>query len=249
MKGLLDLLLRFFDALLAFIKKRPQNETAPPVGPLTPPTVPPAEPARVPAEESRSAPAVPVPAVVKDVEPKKDTRESRFIDRLWPIALQIKNEFGIHPPILITQAAHESRWGESELTDDANNLFGMTGDDWWAQGKPVLTMKTWEESAKEPDQIRYWSRPGDIIEKKINPKGGSILTVLRPFRMYATWDESVRDWVSLLIRPRFAKALAAARSGDIKAFAKEMQAAGYATDSNYEAKLLAMAARVDEALA
>ena len=49
-----------------------------------------------------------------------------FIETMLPIADKIKRDYAIEPIITITQAAHESNWGNSGLSKDAYNLFGFT---------------------------------------------------------------------------------------------------------------------------
>ena len=136
-----------------------------------------------------------------------------FFTRLRPVASAVERETGIKADLGMVQAAHESAYGSSQLTREANNLFGFTGDSWKAAGKPVVEMPPWE-----------------VIN-------GRRVELTRPFRRYGSWDESYRDWARLMQTPRYAAALAAARAGNLKAFAAALQAAGYATDPAYAAKL------------
>jgi peptidoglycan hydrolase FlgJ len=174
-------------------------------------------------------------------------KRKEFIATLQPIAARIHAEYGIAPKILIAQAAHESGWGTSQLARDGKNLFGMVGFSWRRAGKPVIEFPTREYSPKTPDQIKFFEAPGDVVSKKPHPRGGTDLVVRRPFRKYASWYESARDWAELisargLTRPgRYAKAYEAARAGDLNAFAREVKAAGYATDPAYEQKLVRVA--------
>jgi flagellum-specific peptidoglycan hydrolase FlgJ len=140
-----------------------------------------------------------------------------FINTIYPLAQDEESRSGIHPLITITQAAHESNWGNSGLTRKANNLFGFTGDSWAAEGKPVIKLPT---SEFVHDQ---W------------------ITIERPFRAYGSWSESIRDWASLMQRPRYVKALDAAKRGDIVDFATEVATAGYATDPKYAEALISVA--------
>jgi len=141
-------------------------------------------------------------------------RIQKFAEKIRPAALAVEGLTGIPWKFAMTQAAHESRYGESRLTVEANNLFGVTGDTWAHQGKPVYWIETKEFAAdKTPFIIR------------------------RPFRKYANWEESLRDWASLLER-RYPKALAAAKAGDFDGFARALAAGGYATDPRYAEKLV-----------
>lgn len=150
--------------------------------------------------------------------------KDRFVSLMKPIAADEEERSGIKPIITITQAAHESGWGMSGLTDKANNLFGFTGESWEAKGKPVIKMPTKEFVNNE------W------------------ITVARPFRSYQSWAESVRDWGFLLQRERYAHALIAAVAGELPRFANEVYKAGYATDPGYPAALIGVGADVNAIL-
>ncbi len=144
-----------------------------------------------------------------------------FIAKILPDAQAIERETGIPWHFAMTQAAHESGYGQSRLTKEANNLFGITGDSWKTQGKPVYEIVTTEyDKDKQP------------------------YSVVRPFRYYASWEDSLRDWASLVVR-RYPKALEAAKAKDFPAFAKALQEGGYATDPKYASKLDALNKRLE----
>lgn len=188
------------------------------------------------------------------------TNQKSFIAKITPIAETIYHKYGVHPLITITQAAHESGWGASGLTAKANNLYGYTGDralkDWLKSkglsenldmnqiramdqsAAPFIILQTKEEVSGTPS---LFNRPGDIVNVV-----GNIATVYRPFRRYDSWASSVEDWVQLMRGARYAKAWAAALAGDMDAFASEVYAAGYATDSAYPTKLVALAHRIED---
>lgn len=169
-----------------------------------------------------------------------------FIKEMKPVAATIEAETGIKPLVLITQAAHESAWGLSELTRTANNLFGMTANaDWVNAKKPTLWRDTREHSLKPPEQIKDWQYSGDVVSKNADGKGGTNLVVKRPFRAYATRLDSARDWARLMQAPRYAAALPFAKNGDLKNFAAAVKAAGYATDPEYPAKVVATGNKVE----
>lgn len=168
------------------------------------------------------------------------TKKPAFVDKMMPIALQIQERYKIDPLITISQAAHESAWGLSGLTQKANNLFGFTGDSWADQGKSVIWMETDEWDKRTPDQITYFSKPGDIVKKTANPSGGTDLVVKRPFRSYPTWYDSVSDWANLMGAQKYSNALNDAKDGNLTAFANDVSAAGYATDPDYAMKLISV---------
>lgn len=139
-----------------------------------------------------------------------------FLAKIKPSALAIEAETGIPWIFAAVQSAHESRWGLSRLTLEANNLFGVTGDSWAQEGKPV-----------------YW-----IVTKEFS-KDGTSSEIRRPFRKYADWAESLRDWAGLIQR-RYPRALAGARAGNFPEFAQGLQEGGYATDPKYALQLVAL---------
>ena len=145
-----------------------------------------------------------------------------FVNAIRASAMAMENKYGIPWLFAVTQAAHESRYGNSRLSVEAFNLFGITGDSWKVQGKPVYEISTLE------------------YDEKKHP-----YTVVRPFRRYASYDEALADWAALIIR-RYPLCFQAACANDFNAFATALQAGGYATDPHY-AKLLNDAHTVIEA--
>ncbi len=190
------------------------------------------------------------------------TLQENFVGLMSPIAESIQAQYGIHPLITITQAAHESGWGASGLTKKANNLYGYTFSDSqlnsWLVSKglpsntdmatirgmdlssaPFIILQTHEEVANTP--IPYFSRPNDLVSQD-----GTDALVYRPFRRYDSWMSSVQDWVTLLHGTRYAKAFADALAGDMDAFAQDIYSAGYATDSTYPTQLARVAGEVSD---
>lgn len=194
-----------------------------------------------------------------------DDKKSNFKTKFLRIARTVLAPFKMDPNLAMAQAALESNYGESELTVKANNLFGMTpGSAWlnamnkkadfntvpkWStleMGTPVIYFKTREYSQKSPDSILYWDFVGDIVDKKDDGNGGSILTVNRPFRKYLTWDESITDWAKHISSLTIYKtAFAAAQTGDINSFASGLQGK-WATDPNYAKSIVATAATLSK---
>ncbi len=163
-----------------------------------------------------------------------------FVAAMTPIASQIQAAYGIDPLITMTQSALESRWGRSGLTQQANNLFGMTAGSWLSKGLPVIDMPTHEYSSKQPDQISYFETPGDLISKALRQDGGSDLMVHRYFRKYPTWYDSAADWAKLLSTLSvYSTAYADAQAGDLASFSNDIAAAGYATEPDYAVQLVA----------
>ena len=49
---------------------------------------------------------------------------AQFIDRMGPIAQEIVSQYELFPSVFLAQAALESGWGTSLLSQQANNYFG-----------------------------------------------------------------------------------------------------------------------------
>ena len=138
--------------------------------------------------------------------------KKEFFDALAPEALKLESETGINPLITLTQAAHESGYGQSQLSLQFHNLFGIKAGGSWKG--PIAYLPTKEEIA------------------------GKIITVADHFRAYPTYLASMRDWATLLVK-LYPEAYKAAQRGDIKAFGAGLTQGKYkyATDSQYPTKL------------
>jgi len=136
----------------------------------------------------------------------------RFLKNIKPIAELIQKQYGIKSIITISQSAHESNWGISKLTKDANNLFGMKATAIWIkEGKPVWTGATTEYF--DPSQ------PTKIIAG---------------FKKYSDWLQSTVDWAELISNiSRYSTLIKYAKEGNIDMFGKEITKSGYATDPKY----------------
>lgn len=65
-----------------------------------------------------------------------DKDKLEFIDSISEVAFDNYKNYGILPSITISQAILESGWGESTLSSEYNNLFGIKADSRWS-GKSV----------------------------------------------------------------------------------------------------------------
>lgn len=130
----------------------------------------------------------------------------------------------IVPAIAAAQAALESAWGESELSREANNLFGIKAGRSW--DGPTYTLPT-----REFDPDSGWR------------------TVPAQFRAYESWAECFRDYGEIInTRPWFRDAAEAAVRGDPLGFlngllARPGREPGWATDPAYKEKVLDIARR------
>lgn len=67
---------------------------------------------------------------------KEDSEYIKFIDEISDEAITMYKEYKILPSVIIAQAILESGWGKSELSKEANNLFGIKADRSWS-GKTI----------------------------------------------------------------------------------------------------------------
>ena len=129
----------------------------------------------------------------------------------------------IVPEIAAAQAALESRYGRSLLARRANNLFGIKAGRTW-QGPTI-----------------------NLLTREFDPETGWRAVVAR-WRKYPSWQACFEDYGRIIARlPWYADAAEAARRGDARGFLKgllarpEVGEPGWATDPDYEAKVLAIA--------
>jgi flagellum-specific peptidoglycan hydrolase FlgJ len=141
-----------------------------------------------------------------------NTPQEQFIKAILPAALSSQKATGVPASVTIAQAILESFWGSSRLSTEAHNYFGIKADS--KQGPAgVVWFDTWE-----------------VI-------GGRNLIQHAAFRAYHNAEESFIDHGKFFIEnPRYAGAMAV--RNDARAFARAINAAGYATDPAYSGKLI-----------
>jgi len=136
-----------------------------------------------------------------------------FINTVGPAAKASMVQTGLSAAFVIAEAALESGWGGSELAQRGKNLFG------------VKVYPGWEGATLSLPTTEYVD--------------GKRVTVQAQWCVYVTWGASILDHARFLFRePRYRAALTS--RGDVEQFAPAIQAAGYATDPNYAAKIIAI---------
>lgn len=70
-----------------------------------------------------------------------DKEKLGFIDNISKVAFDNYKNYGILPSITISQAILESGWGQSTLSSEYNNLFGIKADSRWSGKKVELETK------------------------------------------------------------------------------------------------------------
>ncbi|EAG1697185.1 GW domain-containing glycosaminoglycan-binding protein [Listeria monocytogenes] len=156
-------------------------------------------------------------------DPAFHSKEQNFLNELSPRAQEIQAEHGILTSITLAQAILESNWGQSDLAQQGNNLFGVKGK----APQPMVNMTTKEFV------------DGNWIEIKAN------------FRKYKDWNESLEAHAELFLKGTSwnkDKYNGVIEADDYKKAAEELQTAGYATDPDYAEKLINIIEKYDLAL-
>lgn len=138
--------------------------------------------------------------------------ETAFIEQIGEYAQNNYENSGVLPSVVIAQAILESDFGKSELASTYNNLYGYK-----AHG---------DELAVSLPTLEYMN--------------GVWIEVNEPFKVYDSWEASVRDHGNLMMNgtvwnPELYQAVINAADYTEATFA--LQTAGYATDPSYSQKL------------
>lgn len=174
----------------------------------------PLPPVDLAARRAAGLPAsVSAPANIEATPPEISSDAAAFVRKVMPHAQAASRETGIPAHFMVAQAALETGWGKYQLRDanglPSHNLFNIKAGSSW-QGKTVTV-----------DTTEY-----------VN---GHPTTESAKFRAYGSYAESFRDYARLIGNsPRYADVVG---QQDAAAFARELQAAGYATDPRYADKL------------
>lgn len=146
--------------------------------------------------------------------PQSEQVRLNFIQKVAPIAESEQRENHVLASITIAQAALESDWGQSELSQKYNNLFGVKGT---GTNSAMMTTKEY-----------------------VN---GQWITVKASFAVYPSWAASIAAHTKLLVnglegdQNHYQRVV---NASNYEEAAEELQANGYATDPNYAQKLIAI---------
>ena len=136
-----------------------------------------------------------------------------FIKKIGPIAKQVDKSYDLLPSITIAQACLESNYGQSDLSQKYNNLFGVKGTN--PNTSAILTTKEYVK--------------------------GKWINVKARFQIYDSYEASIRAHARLFQNgtswnhKQYQHVLAAK---DYRKQAKALVTDGYATDPNYAYKLI-----------
>lgn len=137
----------------------------------------------------------------------------QFIQSLVPSSQKAYQLYKVLPSISLAQAILESDWGESGLSQNYYNLYGVKA----GAAEPSVQLET-----------------SEYVD-------GKWITIMAPFRVYNSWAESVEAHAKLLTygvdwNPKLYEPVLKAKN--YKEAAHALQKAGYATDPTYEQKII-----------
>lgn len=149
-------------------------------------------------------------------ETRKDPTEiahQQFIQNLVPSSQKAYQLYQVLPSISLAQAILESDWGESGLSQNYYNLYGVKA----GAAEPSVQLET-----------------SEFID-------GKWIMIMAPFRVYNSWAESVEAHAKLLTygvdwNPKLYEPVLKAKN--YKEAAHALQKAGYATDPTYAQKII-----------
>lgn len=159
-----------------------------------------------------------------------------FVKTLYPHAVRLFKEGGVHPAFVVAQAALETGW---KIKGAGNNLFGITKGSW--KGPTVLCLTT--EYFRVPD--KQFTAPERVVS--VEHVGDRYrYRVYRLFRAYDSYADCLDDHLALLKKPGYADAWA--YRFNAKEFARRIvdnEGAKYATAPNYAAVMASTIAAVE----
>ena len=161
----------------------------------------------------------------------KGLDEEEIIELVAPLFQQDQKDSGILASVSMAQFILESGYGQSELAQNANNLFGMKAD---------LSGNNWEGSAWDGTSV-YTKQTGEFA-------GRGYITVTADFRLYQDIAQSIADHSSYLLTSKSGDRFRyAGLEGclDYKVAAQIIKNGGYATSPTYVSDLCAVIERWD----
>ncbi|NLD01508.1 MAG: flagellar assembly peptidoglycan hydrolase FlgJ [Gammaproteobacteria bacterium] len=159
-------------------------------------------------------------ASAADLNRKKFASPEEFVATMMPMAEQAAKKLGVDPRYLVAQAALETGWGKSIISnkggESSHNLFGIKAHGWGGASANVTTSEYVQ---------------GVKVKEKAD------------FRSYGSFEQSFNDYVDFLqSNGRYGKALQA--TANPERFVSELQQAGYATDPQYARKISQIAQKM-----
>jgi len=131
-----------------------------------------------------------------------NTTQRAFINKVKEGALANYKEYGILPSVTIAQAVLESNWGNSGLTKDYNNLFGIKGHNWDGATANMETKENYSDRIKSD------------------------------FRVYASLEDSIKDHGQFLVENKRYEKNGLFDGKTYREQTEALQDAGYSTATN-----------------
>lgn len=100
---------------------------------------------------------------MKTSEYKISEEKIEFIKSIEDGAIYNYEEYGILPSITVAQAILESGWGQSKLSKDSNNIFGIKADNSW-DGESIEVMTSENYNDKIKAKFRKYNSITDSIK-------------------------------------------------------------------------------------
>ena len=139
----------------------------------------------------------------------EDMQREDFIKMVEPMAVDVYEEYGIYPSVVISRAAIESDWGKSGLSKEGFNLFGIKADK-SCDGKTIsMTTKEGYDDTEEA-----------------------------AFRKYRSFKESIYDYGKFLKENKRYEKAGLFKAKNAKEQAQILENAGYATKENSKGELV-----------
>lgn len=129
-----------------------------------------------------------------------NSEQMQFINSIKEGAIESYKTSKILPSITIAQAILESNWGNSNLTKEANNLFGIKADYYWK---------------------------GDFVTFETNEYHNTMIT--DKFRKYNSLDDSIKDHSDFLLKNQRYEEGGVFEAKTYKEQAKALESSGYST--------------------
>ncbi|RZJ71075.1 glucosaminidase domain-containing protein [Flavobacterium sp.] len=147
-----------------------------------------------------------------------------FIKWFRPHALKVEAATGISSTFLLAQSALESAWGKKAV---GNMMFGVKDTDGVNGNEQLITTTEYSLNPRLKFPVII-----SVVKTLRNGKYWWKYTVKDYFRKYPSPEQSFSDHAKMLMRaPHYQKAMKVKH--DPYLLAKEIAAAGYATDPNY----------------
>jgi hypothetical protein len=145
-----------------------------------------------------------------------DNNKVNFVLSIVEAAKKVASETGLSYELTLAQAVQETAWGTSLVLKGTNNLFSIKADP-------------------------SWNGPKKLFHNVPEVINGSVQYVDAEFRVYANYEEAIRDRVKFLSsNPRYTALFEEGTLGSFEAEARVLQSAGYATDPSYADKLVSV---------